>query len=106
MDDRLKLSRSCLAFDRGELAYDFGPEHPMKPSRLVALMDLLMTSELWDPDDEQTRLPIRAATIEELRLIHSEDYIAEVQRLSNTEAIDAFLNELTTESTQTHLQER
>ena len=75
MYDRPKLSRSRLVFDRGELAYDFGPEHPMKPERLVALIDLLMTSELWNPDDNQTRLPIRAATIEELRLIHTEEYI-------------------------------
>jgi acetoin utilization deacetylase AcuC-like enzyme len=106
MDDQPKHSRSRLAFDRGELAYDLGPEHPMKPSRLVALMDLLMTSELWDPDDEQTRLPVRAATIEELRLIHTEDYIAEVQRLSNPEEIDALLNEISSETMQTHLRER
>ncbi len=106
MDDQPKISRSRLAFDRGELAYDFGPEHPMKPSRIVALMDLLITSKLWNPDDKQTRLPIRAATIEELRLIHTEEYIAEVQRLSNTEEIDAFLNEIYSETTQTHLRER
>ena len=105
MDDRAKLSRSRLAFDRGELAYDFGPEHPMKPQRLVALIDLLMTSELWNPDDKQTRLPIRAATIEELRLIHTEDYIAEVQRLSKAEEIDAFLNEIYSETTQSSLRE-
>ena len=105
MDDRAKLSRSRLAFDRGELAYDFGPEHPMKPQRLVALIDLLMTSKLWDPDDKQTRLPIRAASIEELRLIHTEDYIAEVQRLSKAEEIDAFLNEMYSETTQSSLRE-
>jgi acetoin utilization deacetylase AcuC-like enzyme len=105
MDDQPKLSRSRLMFDRGELAYDFGPEHPMKPQRLVALIDLLLTSELWDPDEKQTRLPIRAATIEELRLIHTEDYIAEVQRLSNPEVIDAFLNEIYSEATQLSLRE-
>ncbi|HWZ17963.1 MAG TPA: acetoin utilization protein AcuC [Ktedonobacteraceae bacterium] len=105
MDDQPKLSRSRLAFDRSELAYDFGPEHPMKPQRLVALIDLILTSELWDPDDKQTRLPIRAATIEELRLIHTEDYIAEVQRLSNPEAIDALLNEISSETAQLSLRE-
>ncbi|HYB02130.1 MAG TPA: hypothetical protein VED37_18050, partial [Ktedonobacteraceae bacterium] len=94
MDDRANLSRSRLAFDLGELAYDFGPEHPMKPRRIVALMDLLITSKLWVPDDELTRLPIRAATLEELKLIHSEDYIAEVQRLSDPEEIEAFQIEL------------
>ncbi len=106
MDDRPTLPRSRLAFDRGEFAYDFGPEHPLKPQRLVALMDLLLTSDLWNPDDTQTRLPIRAATIEELRLVHTEDYIAEVQRLSNPEVIDAFLKETSSETRQTHLWEQ
>ncbi len=106
MDEGTKLSRSRLAFDRGELAYDFGPEHPLKPQRLVALMDLLLTSELWNPDDKQTRLPIRAATIEELRLIHTEEYIAEVQLLSNPEAINAFLHEFYTGTAQSSVRER
>jgi acetoin utilization deacetylase AcuC-like enzyme len=81
----------------GELAYDFGPEHPMKPRRIVALMDLLITSKLWAPDDELTRLPIRAASLEELKLIHTEDYITEVQRLSTPEEIEAFQIELSSE---------
>jgi acetoin utilization deacetylase AcuC-like enzyme len=100
MDDHPTLSRSRLAFDQCELAYNFGPEHPMKPQRLVALIDLLKASELWNPDDKQSQLLIRAATIEELRLIHTEDYIAEVQRLSNPKEIDAFWNEIYTETTQ------
>ncbi|HYX50297.1 MAG TPA: hypothetical protein VE843_11175, partial [Ktedonobacteraceae bacterium] len=106
MDDQSKLSRSRLAFDLNELAYDFGPEHPMKPRRLVALMDLLISSTLWNPDNERSRLPIRAATLEELRLIHTEDYIAEVQRLSIREEIEALQNEIVHETTQMSLQER
>ncbi|HXZ06156.1 MAG TPA: acetoin utilization protein AcuC, partial [Ktedonobacteraceae bacterium] len=105
MDDQAKLSRSRLVFDQGEIAYDFGPGHPMKPQRLVALMDLLQTSGLWRPDDKQSQLPIRAATIEELRLIHTEDYIAEVQRLSNPEEIKAFLNGIDPETTQKSMRE-
>ncbi len=97
MADRANPSRSRLAFDLGELAYDFGPEHPMKPRRIMALMDLLLKSNLWVPDDERTRLPIRAATLEELKLIHTEDYIDEVQRLSTPEAIEAFQIELSSE---------
>ncbi len=105
MDDRPRLSRSRLVFDQGELAYDFGPEHPMKPRRIVALMDLLETSELWKPDDKQSQLPIRAATVEELRLIHTEDYIAEVQHLSIPEEIVAFRNESDTVTTQMSMRE-
>jgi acetoin utilization deacetylase AcuC-like enzyme len=105
MDDRPNLSRSRLAFDQGELAYDFGPEHPMKPQRLIALMDLLKTSELWKPDDKQCQLPIRAATIEELKLIHSEVYITAVQLLSVPEEIDESRNEIDTETRQIIMRE-
>ncbi len=106
MDDRANPSRSRLAFDLGELAYDFGPEHPMKPRRIVALMDLLISSKLWIPDDNLTRLPIRSATLEELKLTHTEDYIAEVQRLSTPEEIEAFHIELSSEMPPVSIRQR
>ena len=71
-----------LLFDPSELAYDFGPQHPMQPRRLQALIDLLETSGLWRQDDEQTRLEGRSATAEELGLIHTPEYIQAVQQLS------------------------
>jgi len=37
---------------------------------------------LWNSGDEQTRLPLRAATTEELGLNHTADYMEAVQRLS------------------------
>src|SRR5215469_9367804 len=82
MPDQSAHARSRLMFDQRELAYDFGPDHPMKPRRLVALMDLLKTGGLWEPDGEQAQLPFRAATVEELSLVHTKEYIAQVQRLS------------------------
>ena len=51
------------------------------------------------------QLPIRAATIEELRRIHSEVYIAEVQLLSVPEEIDASRNEIDSETTQMIMRE-
>src|SRR6266480_632395 len=105
MPDRPNHPRSRLVFDHGELAYDFGPEHPMKPRRLVALLDLLQTSGLWKPDDSHTQLPIRAATVEELRLVHTEDYIAEVQGLSISEEDATFLHELDTVTLHTRMRE-
>ncbi len=89
MTDAPVHHRARLIFDPTELAYDFGPEHPMQAKRITALMDLLEKSGLWDSTNEQTRLPVRAATIEELRLIHTADYIAAVQRLSQPEEMDA-----------------
>ncbi len=74
--------RAELLFDPCELAYDLGAEHPFQSRRLVALIDLLESSGLWQKSDEHSRLPMRAATIEELALIHTPDYIAAVQQLS------------------------
>src|SRR5690242_13502832 len=70
-----------IAFDSAELC-NFGPDHPMQPARIEALLDLLTTAKLWKPDEPRTRLAIRAATIDELKLAHRADYIEAVQRLS------------------------
>ena len=78
-------SRSRFIFDPEELNYDFGPDHPFRSRRLVALVELLQSSGLWHSADEQTRLPIRTATIEELSLIHAHDYIDAVQQLGKPE---------------------
>src|SRR5947208_4493013 len=74
--------RARLIFDPAEFNYDFGPDHPLRGRRLISLMDLLETSGLWQSENEQTRLPSRAATIEELSLNHTAEYIEAVQRLS------------------------
>src|SRR5258708_33182176 len=79
-------SRARLVYDSSELDYNFGPDHPLKPARIVALIELLETSGLWHTADEQSRLPVRAATVEELSLAHTPDYIAAVQKLSIAEA--------------------
>src|SRR5579875_2030498 len=81
MPDQI-LSRARLVFDPEELKYDFGAHHHMQPSRIVALFDLLEKSGLWQREQERTRLAPRLATVEELRLVHTADYIDAVQRLS------------------------
>src|SRR6266536_5358120 len=82
MSGMLSHQRARLIFDPEELHYDFGPQHPVNPRRLKALMDLLETTGLWHPEQEQTRLSLRAATDDELSLAHTPDYIAAVKRLS------------------------
>ncbi len=74
--------RVRLLFDQSELHYDFGPGHPLRSVRLVALLELMEKSGLWTPHDERLCLPFRSATIEELRLVHTLEYIEAVQRLS------------------------
>ena len=84
---RPSIHHGIFLFDPGELDYDFGPDHPMQPRRLLALLDLLECCGLWQSGEQQKRLPLRAATLEELGLVHTPDYIAAVQQLSISEAI-------------------
>jgi acetoin utilization deacetylase AcuC-like enzyme/GNAT superfamily N-acetyltransferase len=83
MSNALANARAHLIFDPVELKYDFGPDHPMQPRRLLALIDLLECCGLWqNNNDQQKRLPLRPATLDELGLVHTPDYIAAVQQLS------------------------
>nr|MBA2288393.1 acetoin utilization protein AcuC [Ktedonobacteraceae bacterium] len=74
-------SRSRLIFDPLELRYNFGAHHPLQPDRIVALMDLLEQTGMWHSNAEETSLPLRPATLAELSLAHTPDYITAVQRL-------------------------
>lgn len=84
--------RARLIFDPEELDYDFGPEHPLQPGRIAALMDLLEICGLWKSIDASSSLPLKAATTEELSLAHTNDYIRAVQTLGtigNLEMLDS-----------------
>ncbi|HEU5228716.1 MAG TPA: hypothetical protein VFU49_12950, partial [Ktedonobacteraceae bacterium] len=86
MANALPHERVRLIFDATELRYDFGPQHPLQPGRLEALIDLLAVSGLWRAEQAETRLDFRPATINELSLVHTPDYITAVQQLSQPEA--------------------
>lgn len=75
-------SRARILFEPAEMQYDLGPSHPMRTQRLQALIELLAACNLWHIEQEQTRLRGRAATRDELQLIHTPAYITAVQRLS------------------------
>jgi acetoin utilization deacetylase AcuC-like enzyme len=75
-----------LLFDTEELHYDFGEQHPLQPGRLRALIHLLEASDLWHQGNERTGLALRPATLEELQLIHTPDYVAAVQELGKPES--------------------
>src|SRR6266704_4723787 len=86
-------SRARLIFDPEELDYDFGPEHPLQPRRIVALMDLLETCGLWHSSNTYSSLPLRAATSEELSLVHTSDYISAVQTLGAVGKVEGLESE-------------
>src|ERR1700730_12704503 len=81
-------ARARLIFHPHELRYNCGAEHPLQPARIAALMDLLEKCNLWHSVNADQGLPLRAATIEELNLAHTADYIAAVRELSEGGAQD------------------
>ncbi|GIP32900.1 acetoin utilization protein AcuC [Paenibacillus sp. J2TS4] len=73
---------SCHAkfvFGQEELSYRFNDDHPFNPKRLELTVDLLIKAGAL-PDD--SIIPPRQATIEELSRVHLPEYIAAVQALS------------------------
>jgi len=59
--------------------YDFGAEHPLRPVRLHASLDLLSSLELGPAPDQQLQPP--PASTAELGLIHTSRYVDAVQSL-------------------------
>jgi acetoin utilization deacetylase AcuC-like enzyme/GNAT superfamily N-acetyltransferase len=82
MPEATNEARARLVFEKEELAYNFGEEHPLQSRRIAALIDLLVSCDLWRADNESMQLPMRPATREEIALAHTEDYIDAVLLLS------------------------
>ena len=61
--------------------YNFGPDHPLRPRRHLLLMDLLEQSGVLQPDAPEILFQ-QQASLEELLLAHSAEYVAAVERLS------------------------
>jgi acetoin utilization deacetylase AcuC-like enzyme/GNAT superfamily N-acetyltransferase len=76
--------RACAAdylFSPGYLAYDLGPNHPMRPERCHALADLLREAGLLRGRRIRVVKP-DPATDAELHLIHDPTYVETVKALS------------------------
>ena len=69
----------CLVFDDELTAYDFGPAHPMAPVRVELTIRLAHELGILDRLDV---VPAPLASDEELRLVHSPDYIDAVKKVS------------------------
>ena len=68
-----------LVYSPEIVAYDHGPEHPLKPLRLMLTRELVAAYGLLDGDGA-AEIPPRVATDEELRLVHTEPYLDAVKR--------------------------
>ena len=59
--------------------YDFGAEHPLRPVRIRAALDLISSLGIGPSSDQQLQPP--PASLEELGLIHTSRYVDAVQSL-------------------------
>jgi acetoin utilization protein AcuC len=67
--------------------YDHGPQHPLRPARVILTRELITAYGIVDGERVVER-PARDATEEELRLVHSQRYIEAVTRAGHGEEGD------------------
>jgi acetoin utilization protein AcuC len=72
---------AVIAYHPDFLGYDFGPQHPLRPERITAGLDLLHEVGIWDSDGE--RLEPREAPREDLLLVHDAGYVDAVETASS-----------------------
>src|SRR5207249_4785095 len=72
--------RVALDWSDAYVAYDFGPQHPLKPVRVKLTVDLIEACGLTRAPNVSIVEP-RAATRGELELVHNPSYIDAVERI-------------------------
>jgi acetoin utilization protein AcuC len=75
--------RVALVWDEGLVAYDLGPEHPLKPVRVKLTVELSRSYGLLDRPNVTIAKP-RPATREELEYVHLPNYIDAVKRIAHS----------------------
>jgi acetoin utilization protein AcuC len=65
--------------------YDHGPQHPLRPARVILTRDLIRAYGIVD-GEQVVESPARDATRDELTLVHTERYIDAVTRAGHGEA--------------------
>lgn len=76
------MSEGIFFYTDGFQAYDLGPHHPLKPTRLKRTYELLQCYNVL----EHVETP-KPCTVEDLRTTHSDDFIWAVDRLSSAEHV-------------------
>jgi acetoin utilization protein AcuC len=75
--------RVAVTWDDSLAAYDFGPQHPLKPIRVKLTVELCKAYGLLDRANVDVLKP-RFASREELELVHTPRYIEAVEMISIT----------------------
>lgn len=65
-------------------SYDHGPEHPLRPQRVLLTWDLIAACGLLERPDVST-LSCRPATDDEIQLVHSDAYVDATRRAGHGE---------------------
>jgi acetoin utilization protein AcuC len=76
--------RVALVYSPDIVAYDHGPDHPLRPIRVKLTRELISAYGLVD-GERTVELPSRVATDEELSLVHTERYLDAVKRAGDGE---------------------
>ena len=80
---RTLTGKIALIYSDDFLKYDFGPSHPLRPTRLKLTFELLKAVGLLSKPFVNVYLP-KQATEEELLMVHNREYIEEVKAFSRT----------------------
>ena len=68
-----------LVYSPDFLAYDHGPQHPLRPVRIMLTRELIAAYGMVDGETVR-EIPVRVATDKELRLVHTDRYLDAVRR--------------------------
>jgi acetoin utilization protein AcuC len=68
-----------LVYSPDFLAYDHGPQHPLRPVRIMLTRELIAAYGMVDGETVR-EIPVRVATEKELRLVHTDRYLDAVRR--------------------------
>ncbi|MGH2711787.1 MAG: acetoin utilization protein AcuC [Actinomycetota bacterium] len=70
--------RVVLVYSADAVEYDHGPQHPLRPARVLLTRELISAYGLLDGDVEE--VPMKVASDQELLLVHTEAYLDAVKR--------------------------
>ena len=79
--------RARFVFSEDLREYDHGPQHPLRPVRVLLTVDLIASLGLLERANVE-RAPARVASDEELMLVHTEPYLDAVKRSGEASRAD------------------
>ncbi len=77
--------KTALVYSERYLEHDLGRGHPERPERLRAIVELLKQNKLWNTPETPVVTP-SPATVEDIRLVHDQEYISLFEQLCKTGA--------------------